>query len=59
MLLLLPKCPACIAAYLAVFAGAGVAAAIAPYLRMMIALGFVMSGLVVLLHWFRRRTQSR
>jgi hypothetical protein len=59
MLLLLPKCPACIAAYLALFAGAGVAGVVAPYLRMMVAVGFLVSGFVVLLHWFRGRVQSR
>jgi hypothetical protein len=33
MLVLLPKCPACVAAYLAVWTGAGLAAPVAEYLR--------------------------
>jgi hypothetical protein len=33
ILLLLPKCPLCIAAYIAVWTGAGMAASIAGYLR--------------------------
>jgi len=57
MLLLLPKCPACIAAYLALFAGAGVASAIAPYLRMLVAVGFVVSCVFVALR-FRRSQRS-
>jgi hypothetical protein len=36
MLVLLPKCPACVAAYLAVWTGAGLAAPIAEYLRPML-----------------------
>jgi hypothetical protein len=43
MLVLLPKCPMCIAAYLAVWTGAGIAGPIAGHLRFVIAAIFVMS----------------
>ena len=43
MLALLPKCPACVAAYLAVWTGAGLAAPIAEYLRPVLAVIFVAS----------------
>jgi hypothetical protein len=42
LLVLLPKCPMCVAAYLAVWTGAGIATPIAGYLR------FVMAGIFVL-----------
>jgi len=45
MLLLLPKCPACVAAYLAVWTGAGLAAPVAEYLRPVLAVIFVASAL--------------
>ena len=43
MLLLLPKCPACVAAYLAVWTGAGLAGPVAEYLRPVLATIFVLS----------------
>jgi hypothetical protein len=43
MLMLLPKCPVCIAAYIAVWTGAGVAAPIAGNLRFVMAIVFVAS----------------
>jgi hypothetical protein len=43
MLVLLPKCPMCIAAYLAVWTGAGIAAPVAGYLRFVMAAIFVVS----------------
>ena len=43
MLVLLPKCPMCIAAYLAVWTGAGIAVPVAGYLRLVMAAIFVMS----------------
>ena len=55
MLLLLPKCPVCIAAYLTVWIGAGIAAPIAGHLRFAMAAIFVVS-LVFLL---TRRLMAR
>lgn len=43
MLLLVPKCPACVAAYLAVWTGAGLAAPVAEYLRPVLAAVFAVS----------------
>jgi hypothetical protein len=43
MLLLLPKCPACVAAYLAIWTGAGLAAPVAEYLRPVLATVFAAS----------------
>jgi len=43
MLVLLPKCPMCIAAYLAVWTGAGVAAPVAGHLRFVLAVIFAAS----------------
>jgi hypothetical protein len=47
MVILMPKCPACIAAYLALWMGAGVATSVAGHLR------FVMAGVFFAsLIWF-------
>lgn len=43
MLVLLPKCPACVAAYLAVWTGAGLAAPVAEYLRPLLSVVFAAS----------------
>jgi hypothetical protein len=43
MLVLLPKCPMCVAAYIAVWTGAGIAAPIAGNLRFVMAIVFVAS----------------
>jgi hypothetical protein len=43
MLFLLPKCPVCIAAYLAVWTGAGIAAPIAGHLHFAVAAIFMVS----------------
>lgn len=43
LLLLLPKCPACMAAYLAVFTGVGLAGPVAEYLRPLMAIIFAVS----------------
>ncbi|HEX7159010.1 MAG TPA: hypothetical protein VF214_08360 [Edaphobacter sp.] len=55
MLLLLPKCPACVAAYLAVWTGAGLAAPVAEYLRPVLAVVFVISVVYLTLGLVRRR----
>jgi hypothetical protein len=48
MLVLLPKCPVCIAAYLAVWTGAGIAAPIAGHLRLaMVAIFFASLAFLV------------
>jgi hypothetical protein len=47
MLLLLPKCPACIAAYLSLWTGLGVANSVAGHLRFAVAGIFLVS-----LMWF-------
>jgi hypothetical protein len=55
MLVLLPKCPACIAAYLAVWTGAGLAAPIAGHLRVVMAVIFVASlGVLLARRWMMR-----
>lgn len=45
LLVLLPKCPVCVAAYLAVFTGAGLAGPVAEYLRPV--MGVVFAGSVI------------
>jgi hypothetical protein len=57
MLLLLPKCPVCIAAYIAVWTGAGVAAPIAGNLRFVMAIILVASLAFLLARRFLVRTQ--
>lgn len=56
MLVLLPKCPMCIAAYLAVWTGAGIAAPIAGHLRLVMAAIFVVSLSYLLVRRFLVRT---
>jgi hypothetical protein len=60
MLLLLPKCPACVAAYVAVWTGAGLAAPVAEYLRPVLAVIFVASVICLVAGRFmgRRRRLS-
>lgn len=48
LLVLLPKCPMCIAAYLAVWSGASVALPIATRLRPLLEVVFVASAIVLL-----------
>lgn len=43
LLVLLPKCPMCIAAYLALWTGASVAMGMAAHLRLMAVVGFAVS----------------
>jgi hypothetical protein len=57
LLILLPKCPACIAAYCAVWAGLGIAAPVAEYLRPVLAV--ILGVSVVYLVIDRLRMQRR
>lgn len=56
LLILLPKCPLCIAAYLAVWTGLGIAAPIASYLRFALAGIFIASLTFLLMRRFFIRT---
>ena len=60
LLVLLPKCPMCIAAYLTLWTGAGVAMPIATHLRLMAATLFFVSALflAVRLVAVRRRSEN-
>jgi hypothetical protein len=44
MLVLLPKCPACVAVYLAVWTGAGLAMPVAAHLRLLLVVVFAVSA---------------
>ncbi|MFC5860779.1 hypothetical protein ACFPT7_00575 [Acidicapsa dinghuensis] len=57
LLVLLPKCPMCIAAYLAVWAGASVAMPVAAHLRMAAEIVFAASLLFVAVRWMALRTR--
>jgi hypothetical protein len=58
LLLLLPKCPMCIAAYLTLFTGANVAISVAMHLRPIMVLAFLASALLLLLRCASLRTNS-
>ena len=47
LLILLPKCPMCIAAYLTLWTGAGVAMSVAMHLRPMLEILFIASALLL------------
>jgi hypothetical protein len=51
LLVLLPKCPMCIAAYLALWTGAGVAMPVAMHLRPILAILFLASALWLAIRW--------
>jgi hypothetical protein len=51
LLVLLPKCPMCIAAYLTLWTGASIAMPIAMHLRMMAAILFVASACLLGVRW--------
>jgi hypothetical protein len=54
LLVLLPKCPMCVAAYVALWTGAGVAMPIATRLRPLLEIVFVVSAVLLILQWVRR-----
>jgi hypothetical protein len=59
LLVLLPKCPMCIAAYLTLWTGAGVAMPIAMHLRPMMAILFLASLFLLGFRWaVRMRSQN-
>lgn len=59
LLVLLPKCPMCIAAYLTLWTGASVAMPIATHLRPMMAILFLASILLLGFRWaLRTRSKS-
>ena len=55
LLVLLPKCPMCIAAYLTLWTGAGVAMTVATHLRPMMAILLLASALLLAFRWVVRR----
>jgi|SRR5579859_2745320 len=59
MLVLLPKCPMCIAAYLTLWTGASVAMPIATHLRPMMAILFLASLFLLGFRWAAVRMRSR
>jgi hypothetical protein len=54
LLVLLPKCPLCIAAYVALWTGAGAAMSIATRLRPLLEVVFVVSVALLIVRWVRR-----
>jgi hypothetical protein len=58
LLVLLPKCPMCIAAYLTLWTGATVAMPVATYLRPMMAILFLASAFLLAVRWAAVRTGS-
>ena len=58
LLFLLPKCPMCIAAYLTLWTGAGLAMPVATYLRPMLAILFLASALLLAVRWAAVRARS-
>jgi hypothetical protein len=58
LLVLLPKCPVCVAAYLAVFTGVGVAASVAAHLRLASGLMFAGSLSFLLVRWFMQKRKA-
>jgi hypothetical protein len=58
LLVLLPKCPMCIAAYLTLWTGAGVAMPVATHLRPLAATLFIVSALFLAVRLVAVRTRS-
>ncbi len=59
LLLLLPKCPLCIAAYLTLFTGASVALPIATRLRPLLEIVFAATAAFLLLRWLAARARPQ
>jgi len=57
LLVLLPKCPMCIAAYLTLWTGASVAMSIATHLGPMLEILFVASAVLLIVRWMAMRTR--
>lgn len=58
LLVLMPKCPVCLAGYVAVFTGAGLSVAVARGLRVAVIAGFVASLVVIGRALFVRKTRG-
>lgn len=58
LLVLMPKCPFCIAAYLALWTGAGVAMPVATHLRSVLEIVFVAWVLLLLGRWMVIRVRA-
>src|ERR1700736_141697 len=58
LLVLLPKCPMCIAAYLTLWTGASLAMPVATHLRPVLAILFLASALLLAIRWVGVRTRS-
>ncbi len=58
LLVLLPKCPMCVAAYLTLWTGASFAIPVATYLRPMVAILFLASALLLAIRFAAVRTRS-
>ena len=59
LLLLLPKCPLCLAAYLAVWMGAGAGVSVAAHLRPMLAVLFLASMMLLLVRYVAVRARHK
>jgi hypothetical protein len=59
LLVLLPKCPMCIAAYLTLWTGASMAMPVATHLRPMMAILFLASAFLLAVRWAAARTVRR
>ncbi|HZU10491.1 MAG TPA: hypothetical protein VFA02_11375 [Pseudacidobacterium sp.] len=58
LLVLLPKCPMCIAAYLALWMGAGTAMSLVIHLRPLLEIVFAISVILLLIRWLHFRSRK-